>query len=188
MLHLLTRRNLGRLGFFYDYDDLLNHARLALWRAHQTFDPGAGTNFQTYLWACITHAFNALHKGVSTKGRRDRIKSFSLESEMEDSHFQLPSSSRTAEACMMDVEESVAVRDAIQALDPRDRHVLISRLYEDRTLIDIGAEMGVCRERIRQIEKKALTQIEFSLRRRFPGSKKASKLSLNIPKGRRPAA
>jgi len=188
MLHLLVRRNLNRLGHMYDYEDLLNHARLALWRAHRTFDPSGGAGFQTYSWSVIVHAFNALHKGASSKKRRDMVRSFSIEAEQEDSNFQLRSPSKPADAAISASEDARAVRAALECLGDRERRVVLSRLYEDKTLLEIGGEMGVTRERVRQLEKKALTQLEFSLRRDFPDAKKVAKLSLKIPKGRRPAA
>src|SRR4051812_12687404 len=85
LLHFLVRQNLGRLRAWFEYDDLLNHARLGLWRAHNTYDPNneSGANFQTYVRRVVTNAFNALHHYAMANMRRDRIRSDSMD-EMEE--------------------------------------------------------------------------------------------------------
>lgn len=81
LLHLMVRQNTWRLGLWFDYDELLNHARQGLWRAHETFDPdnGAGANFQTYARKVITNAFNALHHYSKADMRRDKVRSVSVD-------------------------------------------------------------------------------------------------------------
>ncbi len=57
------------------------------------------------------------------------------------------------------------LREALGELTPREREVISRRfLTEDReTLADIGRTYGVTKERIRQIEKKALAQLREAL-------------------------
>ncbi len=57
------------------------------------------------------------------------------------------------------------LRQALGELTPREREVIARRfLTEDReTLADIGRTYGVTKERIRQIEKKALAQLREAL-------------------------
>ncbi len=57
------------------------------------------------------------------------------------------------------------LRQALGELKPREREVISRRfLTEDRaTLAQIGRTYGVTKERIRQIEKKALTQLREAL-------------------------
>jgi len=57
------------------------------------------------------------------------------------------------------------LRQALGELTPREREVISRRfLTEDReTLADIGRIYGVTKERIRQIEKKALAQLREAL-------------------------
>ena len=47
----------------------------------------------------------------------------------------------------------------LSKLEDRERLVIVGRLIEDKTLEEIGKDMGVTRERIRQLEKKALRKI-----------------------------
>ena len=55
------------------------------------------------------------------------------------------------------------LRGALEALDPRMRHVLLRRFGLDgeqpQTLEDLGSELGITRERVRQIETRALRQL-----------------------------
>lgn len=52
-----------------------------------------------------------------------------------------------------------AVLDAVMALPERDRDVLVKRYYLGFTLDEVGQEMGLTRERVRQIEQKGLKKI-----------------------------
>lgn len=53
------------------------------------------------------------------------------------------------------------VREALQSLTPRERAIIESRFLSDQrsTLAEIGDEFGVSKERIRQIESKALSKM-----------------------------
>jgi len=72
-----------------------------------------------------------------------------------------------ADAELLDARDRAAMRRCLLALlpvlDPREREVIVGRYGLDsgpaRTLADIGARMGVSRERVRQIELRALAQL-----------------------------
>ncbi|MEJ5222649.1 MAG: sigma-70 family RNA polymerase sigma factor, partial [Tepidiforma sp.] len=75
----------------------------------------------------------------------------------------LPSPSEDPEEIALRSGLRVAVAQALAALDPRERQVLRLRFGfagEPQTLEEIGAVFGVTRERIRQIEAKALKKLQ----------------------------
>jgi RNA polymerase nonessential primary-like sigma factor len=51
---------------------------------------------------------------------------------------------------------SAALLERIETLPPKLQHVIRGRFYEDQTLQEIGLELGVSRERVRQLECEAL--------------------------------
>jgi RNA polymerase sigma-32 factor len=57
------------------------------------------------------------------------------------------------------------IEDALDRLTPRERRIIVSRFLEDRkiTLAEIGEEFGVSKERIRQIESRALQKMQASM-------------------------
>ncbi len=65
------------------------------------------------------------------------------------------------------------VRGLLRSLEPRERWVLESRFglggADDRTLQSLADEMGLSRERVRQIEKRALAKLEIVATRRGLG-------------------
>lgn len=186
LLHLMVRQNTWRLGFWFDYDELLNHARQGLWRAHETYDPDNGAGFQTYARKVITNAFNALHHYARADMRRDKIRSVSVgDDAVTDLH--LVGSSVPADLKMMADEDAAVVRAAINSLGPRDKKVILDRLVKEKTLVAVGSELGVTRERIRQIEKAALVKMSFALSEHFP-RKRVGRPSLRIRKGLPPGA
>jgi RNA polymerase sigma-32 factor len=71
---------------------------------------------------------------------------------------------------------SARVRDAVRELDPRERFIVESRLMADEpselSLAEIGRQLGVSRERARQIEARAKQKIKKVLQASEDGSEK----------------
>jgi RNA polymerase primary sigma factor len=76
---------------------------------------------------------------------------------IEDERAESPSALTDSNA------RTVELRGALEALEPRMRHVLLRRFGLDgeqpQTLEDLGSELGITRERVRQIESRALRQL-----------------------------
>lgn len=81
---------------------------------------------------------------------------------IEDTHFESPSDN----IAKIDLKEQLL--KVMDSLEPREKAVLIKRygLEDDQpmTLEEIGAEMNLSRERIRQIEEKALRKMRNPIR------------------------
>ncbi|KRR19801.1 RNA polymerase sigma factor RpoH [Bradyrhizobium retamae] len=65
-----------------------------------------------------------------------------------------------------------ALKDALAGLTPREQHIIGARFLAEqpKTLEELGATFGVSRERIRQIEVRALQKIGGALRARLGGT------------------
>jgi len=84
--------------------------------------------------------------------------------------YDVPSSTPSPEALASESEAalrtSAAVARALLALEPRERLIVSQRTLEDdspRKLGDIGAELGISRERVRQIQNHALEKMKHQL-------------------------
>jgi RNA polymerase sigma-32 factor len=81
----------------------------------------------------------------------------------------LADSGPTPEDIVIDVNRSQArstyIKQALDRLSPRERDIIASRYLDDRrtTLAEIGEEYGVSKERIRQIEGRALQKLHSVL-------------------------
>ncbi len=63
------------------------------------------------------------------------------------------------------------IREALDTLPPREAKIVRARLLEEetRTLESLGEELGVSKERVRQLEARALARMRQSLEARWPG-------------------
>jgi RNA polymerase primary sigma factor len=80
-------------------------------------------------------------------------------------------SEETPEEEVAERQTSAEVREALRSLSERERTVLVLRFGlldgRERTLAEVSKELGVTRERVRQIEGKALRKLRQPARRRL---------------------
>lgn len=69
------------------------------------------------------------------------------------------------------VESAELVKKALPSLKPREEQVLIARFFEDKTFDETAERFNASRERIRQIEAKALRKLKKHFRKEFPEMK-----------------
>jgi RNA polymerase sigma factor for flagellar operon FliA len=68
----------------------------------------------------------------------------------------LASSEPTPDAVMLDRERKAYLIDAVASLPERLRHVVVGYFFEERSMADLGAELGVSESRISQMRAEAL--------------------------------
>ena len=75
----------------------------------------------------------------------------------------------TRESTLADEQDAAvrrqALNDAVAALSPRERQIFVARRLRDEppTLEDLAADLGVSRERIRQIELRAFQKVKVAM-------------------------
>ena len=59
--------------------------------------------------------------------------------------------------------EQIALKDAIQSLSARERHILALRFYEGKTQMEVSGEIGISQAQVSRLEKNAIKQIKKDL-------------------------
>ena len=136
----------GRLGV--DMDDLIGPAQIALCRAVRAFDPAKG-RIGTLAYRCIDHEIIGWH---------NRYRKHTMAQATEFGLRQRPDHRIAVGVDAIDVwEKSMAL------LDSREQAVLSMRLRFGKTLGEVGQVIGVSRERVRQIQYKAIAKCRAGL-------------------------
>ena len=55
--------------------------------------------------------------------------------------------------------EQIALKDALDRLGERERHILALRFYEGKTQMEVSAEVGISQAQVSRLEKNALRTI-----------------------------
>ncbi len=139
------------------FDELVGEGNVALLRAVEKFDFSLGNRFSTYAtYAIQRHFFRLSHKGRQLRSR------FVLD----DNAFKgraapAPDGEQRTDEQIGQLERLFA--GFLAKLDPREREIVIARFGFDgvkpRTFRELGSTMGVCKERIRQIQSRAMEKL-----------------------------
>ena len=153
LVHAFVQRQGGGA---ISYEEALQAGRIGLWRAIKRYDPTRGTAFSTYAWVAIC---NQIHQRVRELERERRI-----------CWGEVPAS-RHAPDPEAWVEQGFvleALRDLVDQLPKRLQQVIVGRYglgdNPPRTLKQLGAELGVTGERVRQLEQEALAWLRHPAR------------------------
>ena len=139
------------------FDELVGEGNVALMRAVEKFNFALGNRFSTYAtYAIQRHFFRLSHKA---RQLRQRFVS-------DDESFKGLSAPETnTEQCS--AEQVAMLKDLfakfLGELEPREQQIVVARFGFDgrppRTFRELGTSMGVCKERIRQIQTRAIDKL-----------------------------
>lgn len=141
-----------------DFFGLVSDGNMSLFRAAEKFDYSRGNKFSTYAsWAIMKNFARSIPDEFK---RRDRFRTsgeevFMAHEDTRGDHF--------AEELAQKQRET-QVNRILGQLDYREQQIIIRRFGlnhgdEPLTLKEVGAELGVTKERIRQIEARALSKL-----------------------------
>lgn len=146
-----------------DFFQLISDGNMSLIRAAEKFDYSRGNKFSTYASWAIMKNFARTIPGEFKQ--RDRFRPTSEEiflakaDERADRYTEEAEHSRRTEQ----------VNRILETLDDREQQIIISRFgldysQEPLTLKEVGEAMGVTKERIRQIQTRALNKLRIAAR------------------------
>jgi RNA polymerase primary sigma factor len=141
-------------------EELISDGNLALIRAVEKFNYGLGNRFSTY----ATYAVQRNYFRMVSRGRRQRERFLSDEERLAIIPQAEPAQIVGA-AGLQQLQQSFG--SLLQRLNARERQILERRFgfhgQEPKTFKELGEELGVCKERIRQIQTRAMEKLrQFS--------------------------
>ncbi len=151
----IAKRHVAQADNFFE---LVSDGNMSLMRAAEKFDFARGNKFSTYAsWAIMKNFARTI---PDEHRRRDRFRT---------SHGEMFSSAEDDRADQYEQESAQLLREAqvgkiLEGLDEREQKIIIRRFGLERgreplTLKEVGAELGVTKERIRQIEARAISKL-----------------------------
>ena len=131
------------------FDELEAAGQLGLTRALRKFDPARGS-FGAYAKPWVRGEITALFKPTSDLFSCRRVSLSVHHNDDERSHQR-------------DVaDEAPVIAPDLDALSDRDRHIIESRAAGE-TLAEIGKQLGISSERVRQLEVRARSQVKGTI-------------------------
>jgi RNA polymerase sigma factor (sigma-70 family) len=154
----IAKRYVGPNG---DLWELVSDGNISLMRAIDKFDFARGFKISTYAsWAIMRNFARTIPHEQRHRGRfcTSHTDTFGVSEDYRSNEHDLESAQRQREA---------QVRKIMDRLDQREKQIVVSRFglehgQEPRTLEEIGAKLGVSKERVRQIEARAMNKLRIA--------------------------
>ena len=141
----------------WTFEELVSEGNVALMRAVEKFNFALGNRFSTY----ATYAIQRHFYRISHRGRQQR-KRFVTDDEALKSRPEDPDTTEYHSAEQIGMLKELFT-GFLDELEPRERKIVVARFGFDgkppRTFRELGSQMGVCKERIRQIQTRAMEKI-----------------------------
>ncbi len=154
----IAKRHVGWSPRFFE---IISDGNMSLLRAIEKFDYARGFKFSTYAsWAIMKNFARTIpeqhyHGNRFVTGQDELLDS--------------TADHRDAETSSMDKKALVdALREGMEGLNEREKEIVTSHFglfgaEESSTLEDLGKRFGVTKERVRQIERRAISKIKSAL-------------------------
>jgi RNA polymerase sigma factor (sigma-70 family) len=133
-------------------DDLVGDGMLSLANAVEHFDYARGNRFSTY--ACT-----ALRQNYTRTVPRQNREALTCVNNQPDWFDAAGDGDSEAAETLREEQRKAEVAELMKRLNQREQDVIRMRFTEELTLEQIGRQLGVTKERVRQIEARALTKL-----------------------------
>lgn len=157
----IAKRHVGACDDFFS---LVSDGNISLMRAVDKFDYARGNKFSTYAtWAVMRNFARTIPDEFK---HRERFRT------CQDEMFDSQQDERAAPLVMESAQHlrEQQIERILSRLDEREQRIIISRFglnhaQEPKTLQEVGSQLGVTKERVRQIEARALDKLRVEAER-----------------------
>ena len=154
----IAKRYVGPAGDFFE---LVSDGNMSLIRAVEKFDVSRGNKFSTYAsWAIMKNFARTIPDTFRHRGRfcTSHSEMFSTVEDARADYYEQESAQ---------IQRESHVQGILNRLDERERQIVTSRFgltrgQEPLTLKQVGAAMGVTKERVRQIQCRAMSKLRMA--------------------------